>query len=196
MGNRQQTVARLSSTTKKRIEICILAGGLSSRMGRDKAALRLGNRTMLSMVRSAARISGYAVRVIRRDVVPRCGPLGGVLTGLMTSSAERVVFLACDMPFVTAELLIHVINKTRSDRALFIAKQSKVGFPFVLPTSARELVSKQIEKGELSLHELARRLGAEKLKVPQKFSGELENVNTPAKYQWARKRNSRFSSLF
>lgn len=58
------------------VEVFILAGGLSARMGRDKARLRLRGRTLLAWVRAAARATGWPVRVIRRDLVPRCGPLG------------------------------------------------------------------------------------------------------------------------
>jgi molybdopterin-guanine dinucleotide biosynthesis protein A len=74
-------------------------------MGRDKARLRLGQRTMLGRIRVAARATGLPVRVIRRDAVPRCGPLGGIYTALQSTRAEAVLFLACDMPFVTPELI-------------------------------------------------------------------------------------------
>src|SRR6266566_1093085 len=91
------------------VEICILAGGLSRRMGRDKSRLRLGRRTMLGHIRGEARKLGFPVRVIRRDAVPRCGPLGGVYTALKTTRAHAVVFLACDMPFVSADLIAFLL---------------------------------------------------------------------------------------
>src|SRR4051812_49032994 len=81
-----------------RCGICVLAGGLSSRMGRDKADLRLGGRTLLGFIRAEARGLGLRLRIIRRDLLPRCGPLGGLYTGLKTSRAEAEIFLACDMP--------------------------------------------------------------------------------------------------
>src|SRR5262245_53027899 len=65
-----------------RFGAAILAGGRSSRMGRDKSRLRVGRRTMLTHAKQAAQALGLPVRVIRRDIVPRCGPLGGVLTAL------------------------------------------------------------------------------------------------------------------
>ena len=52
-------------------EVFILAGGLSTRMGRDKSKLRLGRRTMLSIIREMAQQLHFPVRVIRRDLVPR-----------------------------------------------------------------------------------------------------------------------------
>ena len=58
-------------------EICVLAGGLSSRMGSDKAGVRIGGKTMLWHIQRAVEPLALPFRVIRRDTVPRCGPLGG-----------------------------------------------------------------------------------------------------------------------
>ena len=85
----------------ERTIVCILAGGLSQRMGRDKSRLRLGSHTLISHIRATLKDSGWPVRVLRRDVVDRCGPLGGIYTALCTTRAEVVIFLACDMPFVS-----------------------------------------------------------------------------------------------
>ena len=57
-------------------------------MGRDKSLVQLGRRTLLQHVRTAARSLGVPVRVIRRDSVPRCGPLGGIYTGLKRTRAD------------------------------------------------------------------------------------------------------------
>src|SRR5439155_4029677 len=95
----------MKSQRQPAVEICILAGGLSERMGRDKSRLRLGRRTMLGHIRRVAREVGLPVRLIRRDAVLRCGSLGGVYTALQTARADAVMFLACDMLFVTTALL-------------------------------------------------------------------------------------------
>src|SRR5258706_6638023 len=87
-------------------EVCILAGGLSRRMGTDKARLRLGSRTMLQHVQAAAKATGLPVRVISKDLIPNCGPLGGLYTALKTTKHDAILALACDMPFVTPDLLI------------------------------------------------------------------------------------------
>ena len=100
----------------------ILAGGRSSRMGRDKAELMLtlpsGERfTMLQLVHRAlepvcdetlvvggpARAGVDAKRVA--DMFPDAGPLGGILSALLASSNERVFAVACDMPFVDTQAI-------------------------------------------------------------------------------------------
>ena len=100
-----------------RLTGAILAGGRSTRMGRDKAELMLtlpsGERlTMLQLVHRAlesvcdetlviggpARAGVDARRIA--DRFPGAGPLAGILSALLASSNERVFVVACDMPFV------------------------------------------------------------------------------------------------
>src|SRR5438046_804749 len=156
------------------IEICILAGGLSRRMGRDKSRLRLGRRTMLGHIRGEARELGLSVRVIRRDAVPRCGPLGGVYTALKTTRADAVMFLACDMPFVSAALLRAMHRRFgEGNKYLFVRSEDTVGLPFLLRRDALATVTKQIESGRFSLHELARALKAKTFCPPASQRAEL-----------------------
>ena len=174
---------------KLQIGICVLAGGLSRRMQRDKARLRLGRRTLLGHVRALARSLGCPVRIIRRDLVPRCGPLGGVLTALSTSRAEAELFLACDMPFVSPKLLVEVIARFQvRRRALFVVEEGRPGFPFLLPRGAQKTVLDQIDQELFSLRALAQRLRANRLRPSPAQARGLFNVNTPADWEEARAR--------
>src|SRR5207247_9829449 len=44
----------------------------------------------------------------RADRIAGCGPLGGLHTALLESKGERTIVLACDMPYVTAAMLLHL----------------------------------------------------------------------------------------
>src|SRR6185436_18703729 len=73
----------------------VLAGGLSTRMGRDKAQLRWGRQTLLQRAMERAGALGWPVTVIRQDRVPRRGPLGGIDTAFRGgASVSRAVRLA------------------------------------------------------------------------------------------------------
>ena len=160
------------------LEICILAGGLSTRLGQDKARLRFGRRTMFSIIRDEAAKVGYPVRVIRRDLVPRCGPLGGIFTALKTTRADAVLFLACDMPLVTAKLLRRLVSASGAKmRPVIVAQDNRVGFPFLLPRTAMAEVEAQIGEKQFSMHALAAKTKARTLRVPMR-SNELFNINT------------------
>src|SRR5437868_193761 len=89
----------------------LLAGGRSSRMGRDKALLAVGNSTLLEIVAARVRDAAGSVIVIgppdhyaylgltvQADLIPDCGPLGAVYTALKTSEADWNLLVACDMP--------------------------------------------------------------------------------------------------
>ncbi len=97
-------------------------------MGRDKSRLKPDRRTLLAHIRLGAKSPGLPVRVIRRDLVPRCGPLGGVFTALKTTRTDAVRFLACEMPFVRAALLKTLLRRFgKTKRALFAPKNGDAG---------------------------------------------------------------------
>jgi molybdopterin-guanine dinucleotide biosynthesis protein A len=97
----------------------VLAGGRSRRMGQDKALLRLNGMTFLErsirtvqpvvkrVVVAGGQDGRYALPGITTigDPIPGCGPLGGILAALEESSADAVCILACDLPFVTTDLI-------------------------------------------------------------------------------------------
>ncbi len=155
-------------------------------MGRDKAKLRFGRGTMLGHLRRAAEAGGFPVRVIRRDSVPRCGPIGGIYTGLKSTRAEVVLFLACDMPFVSTELIRFLVEEgNRSKKALFVRSEGGVGFPLVMRERHLEAVSEQIRDEEFALHKLAKRIRAGIIQPPRGRSGQLRNVNTLTEWEEA-----------
>jgi molybdopterin-guanine dinucleotide biosynthesis protein A len=156
-------------------------------MGRDKSRLRLGRRTLLGHARAVARAAGLTVRVIRRDAVPRCGPLGGVVTALQNSRREVEVFLACDMPFVTPSLVRRLVRKLGPRRrAVFAESNGRAGFPFVLRVAALPTVRTQIARGQFSLQTLARALRAARVRLSARSANALANINTAEELKQAR----------
>ena len=97
----------------------VLAGGKSQRMGRNKALMELGGKTLISrvldklsrlcdeLIISASEVEKYAhlpARVVP-DAIPGRGALSGVHTGLAAMRNERAVVVACDLPFLSLPLL-------------------------------------------------------------------------------------------
>jgi molybdenum cofactor guanylyltransferase len=108
----------------------VLAGGKSSRMGADKAFLHFGGQRLLeralavlrtacgqvAIVGDQAKFSDHGVVV--GDVFPGCGPLAGIHSALVHSSAELNLMLAVDMPFVSTELLAFLIAAAENSEAM------------------------------------------------------------------------------
>ena len=156
-------------------------------MGCDKSRLRLGRRTLLGHVRALAVKAGLPVRVIRRDLVDRCGPLGGIYTALKTSRATAELFLACDMPFVSILTMRQLLRRAGArPKAVFVERNDMVGFPFLVPVTALSKVEEQIRTKSHSLQRLAASLEVQRLSLPSSRKHELFNVNTPEDWRWAR----------
>jgi molybdenum cofactor guanylyltransferase len=105
------------------IEGFILVGGASSRMGRDKARLILEGRSFVERVAGAVRAVAERVRTVGAkgfeaggalpnvpDVYEAWGALGGLHAALSACSAEWALVVACDLPFVTADLLARLLG--------------------------------------------------------------------------------------
>jgi molybdenum cofactor guanylyltransferase len=96
----------------------ILAGGNSSRMGANKALLKIGNTTVIEKIVEEMKMITNELIVVTNtfddfqflglplvaDVRKGLGPLAGLEAGLMASSNESNMITACDMPFVSQSL--------------------------------------------------------------------------------------------
>lgn len=104
----------------------ILAGGKSTRMGRDKAFVTLEGRTLLDRMLEAARSVTDDVRIVGdrakfeefapvvEDIFPACGPLAGIHAALRASNRDLNLILAVDVPFVSLALLQYLISRAKS----------------------------------------------------------------------------------
>jgi molybdopterin-guanine dinucleotide biosynthesis protein A len=95
----------------------ILAGGLSSRMGTDKAELIRGNSSMINFCHELLDDCGVnSVRVSRnvgegiRDIFEQSGPLGGIYSAIKTIQTGAVLIVPVDMPLLVAGDLIKLIE--------------------------------------------------------------------------------------
>src|SRR5215211_6833593 len=95
------------------IEAFILAGGASRRMGTDKSQLRLEQQTFTERISETLLQITDLVTIVGRndahlsgipDIYPQWGALGGVHAALAACERDWAIVVACDLPFVTAEL--------------------------------------------------------------------------------------------
>ncbi len=116
----------------------LLAGGHSSRMGYDKALIQLGSYRVIELVARAmetvcdsvilsANSTDYDFLGLQRvaDEVKNIGPVAGLHASLKHSLSDKVLAVSCDVPFVSVELLAHLIEKAESDDATILMHQQK-----------------------------------------------------------------------
>jgi len=122
----------------------VLAGGASSRFGRDKALAELQGQTMLlrtaklvASVTSAVKIVSPTAKLAEAeyetvaDRWPGEGPLGGILTALVDAKKQSgeaaALIVSCDMPFLTRNWL-----------SFLAGRASESGAEAIVPKSAQE----------------------------------------------------------
>ena len=111
----------------------VLCGGRSTRMGQDKASLIFGGETMIERaVRVMHEVADEVIVVARaeqpmpagvravHDPVEDLGPLAGIVAGLLASSTDVNVIVACDMPLVRAAVLRR-LAELRGDADICVA---------------------------------------------------------------------------
>ena len=101
------------------VSCAILAGGLSSRFGQDKALIEIGGEILIERVASRLRkvtddlfIAGnnlsrfehMGLRLVQ-DLVDGMASLGGIYTALESALHPHVFVVACDMPFLDLNLI-------------------------------------------------------------------------------------------
>ncbi len=182
----------------------VLAGGRSSRMGRDKAALEYDGRPQtirafellrpycvavyLSNRRAQAEAPGHAGLPQIHDTAENLGPLGGILAAFDFKPEAAWLVVACDLPFLDANTLAALIRARDRNRIATAFKSAHDSLPEPL----------------CALYEpecvpVIRRLLAEGIRCPRKIMLRsnvrlldpvnpvaLDNINFPAEYERAR----------
>jgi molybdopterin-guanine dinucleotide biosynthesis protein A len=141
MARARQPPREWYESMMQRTVAIILAGGASTRMGRDKAAIEVGGRSLLQWVADAAVEAADSLVVVQApgadapplsarvplhfvaDAVLGAGPLAGLLAGLEAVAAaetEVALVLACDQPFVRPALL-RLLASTAAEAGAVVA---------------------------------------------------------------------------
>ncbi len=120
---------------KKDISVGILAGGRSSRMGRNKALIKLNNESMINTL--IRELSGFKEVVISGnkrgiyedmgcavlyDENKDIGPIEGIRQVIRYASSDYVFICACDMPFISSELVEYIAGYISSDYDCYVIR--------------------------------------------------------------------------
>jgi molybdopterin-guanine dinucleotide biosynthesis protein A len=205
------------------ISAAILAGGRATRLGgADKASLVVGGSRIVE--RQLAALAGVTgdLRIVVADTAPAAngapganaprygdlgvrvvpdaiagaGPLGGVYTALLDARHERVLILACDLPFVTAAFLERLAAEGRTGEQVdAVVPRTRRGLEPLCAVYAKACAGRAralIARGDLRMTALladlhVRELGHEAL-APYDEETLFDNVNTPHDYARARGR--------
>ncbi|MDA3914987.1 molybdenum cofactor guanylyltransferase [Oleiagrimonas sp.] len=183
----------VTGTESGRCTGIVLAGGRSSRMGRDKALLDWHGRPLIDHQIDTLRSAGAnPVRVSgdrpahdgMADPVPHAGPLAG-LSGMAAHLADgHLLVMPVDMPRMTPGLLERLRTAT-SDSACLRFKDRVLPMRLRLDAATRtalDALMAQPEARARSLRALQQRVGTSELDVAPDENVQFTDCNTPE--QW------------
>lgn len=185
-------------------KITILAGGNSTRMGRDKARIEYRGESLLRRIARRASSVADEVCIAGRtcpedwplphirflpDRAPDRGPLEGLLCALMHFRSPTAL-VACDMPLLSADALAWLLSTHRTWYESFLCSARSHGLVIerdgepeplfsVYHPAASDLVKRRLSERKRSLRGLIREGDFATRTVPEPFADQLRNVNTP-----------------
>jgi molybdopterin-guanine dinucleotide biosynthesis protein A len=192
-------------STRNPFTAVLLAGGRSTRMGRDKATLVIDGEPLWQRQLATLRAldpaellisgpldgpwSGAGVEVVPDDR-PGFGPLGGLATILTRMRYERLLVLAVDLPAMTADFLRSLLGACPADRGIVPALDGRFEpLAAIYPRTLHGMVVRGLKGGGYSLQPLvALGLAEGLLAVHPVGEGDrclFHNLNTPADFDGA-----------
>lgn len=148
----------------------ILAGGASTRLGRDKGSEPLLGKPLLQWV--AGKVAQVAAEVlvvkaagqklppleadrplrVVNDVLPARGPLGGIYTGLREARFDLALAVGCDMPLLCVPLLQELLRLSEGYDVVMPTRRGRTqALHAVYRGSCLEPMRRELEAGRLKV---------------------------------------------
>ena len=177
----------------------ILAGGESTRMGKNKAFIEINGKRIIDRTVSLFReifddvllvtntpldYIELKIRIVT-DLVPGKGSLGGIYTGLFFSSSPKAFFVGCDMPFLDRRVIQYFLGLAQTaDIVVQRTKDYWQPLHAVYPRTLLKPIERLLQQGELSIIQAyqgrrVREVTGEELKPFDPDLHTLSNINTP-----------------
>lgn len=186
---------------KTRLSMTVLAGGLSSRMGCDKADLKYRGKTFLQTQIEKGKqlgieeimVSGYrgntcSERIVK-DRYPQRGPLGGLEAAFRETRREYSLVITVDVPLITVGVLRGLIRDFRQSRIQGNGSQVRVirhrnhiePLLGIYATDLTDVIEREIAEGKGSVVRFLEKIGYD---VSENAAPEnvFVNINDPESY--------------
>lgn len=178
----------------------VLAGGESSRMGREKALMKYNDRTLIEYsLESISGIEGKPLIISNNrevadflegiEVIPDFllgrGPLGGIYTAFKHTK-DDIVIVACDTPLLKKETVERLVTEWgNADISVYMNEGKIYPFPGIYSISLVKAVEKRLEGAgrELSLQDFIRSTRDVKYIEITENVDTLSGINTPEDYR-------------
>ena len=191
------------STTGCGVTAIILAGGKSSRMGRDKAFLEFRGKTfsefLIGLVspmvdeillvvddRNKFPSSTPNVKIVE-DKIKGQGPLVGIWSGLLEIKNDSAFVLSCDMPLVRTAQLENLRDQDSADADVICfvdAEGRPQPFPAIYKKGCAGKMDFVIQRGQFAMKDFLKKAVVKTVSRAQGISTDFFNVNTKEDYEF------------
>lgn len=182
----------------------ILCGGKSTRMGRDKAGLPIGEECFLDCIEKNLAGAGEILLSVQKkmdyperkfkhveDIYKNCGPLGGIHAALKVCKYPLLFVVACDMPCVDWEVareLQKILEESPEnlDAVIPVGEEGQVhGLGGIYRKQVAEVIQQYLESGGRSVQKLLKMMQVRYIPVRLLNDGQrkLKNINTLEDYR-------------
>lgn len=181
-------------TQKKALTGIILAGGKSSRMGREKGLLLLDHKPFVQHIAEALQPLVQEIIIVGdhneydqfgykrvQDIFKNAGPVGGLYAGLLSSTTSGNFVISCDVPLITTALLSKLLDSEEEyfDVIQFETEDKSMPLIALYKKRCAAKCKKQLETGEKRLRKLVASLSTKSIPVDEKEYLLVSNINTP-----------------
>lgn len=178
----------------------VIAGGESSRMGREKALMQYLDRALIEYSLDAVAGLGDPPLVVSNnpevrnylrdiEVIPDFllgrGPLGGIHAALEHTRSD-IIIVACDAPLLVNNVVTRLVKaRGEADIAVYVSEGKIYPFPGVYGLALLPSIEKRLEGAgrELSLQDMIRSTPAVRYVEIEDGVDALVGINTPDDYK-------------
>ncbi len=163
----------------------IIAGGLSERFGEHKTRVKIGNRELIDFAIQLAKSLSDQVIIVHgeqddyadkhlphvADLVPRCGPMGGIYTALNQAKTPFVATIPADVPLLPVKVY-EVLFQEKDHTAPVVAISHRGMEPLIgiWHEQLKNQLKTRIEEANFSLHEFLQEMGVRKVSIADRLT--------------------------
>ena len=179
----------------KTIAVSILCGGKSSRMQSEKGLVLFQGVPFIEHIIKAVLPIASQIQLITnsvdydylaykkiKDIELDKGPIGGIYSALTHSNSELNLILSCDIPLISTELLLELIQKHEEKMQISVFSDSEQIHPLIGIYSKKilQILKEAINNSNLRMMDIIHNVDAQIIKVGADKSNQFRNINSVA----------------
>ncbi len=178
----------------------VLAGGKSSRMGQEKglvlhqgipfvqhicnALVQITDHIIINTANPAYTTLGYPCIP---DIIPDCGPVGGMYTSLYHTNTTYNIIVSCDVPLITPLVIRRLLTHHQADyNGTCYQHMPLIG---VYNQNIVTTLYNHIQAKQLKLQKVLETLCIQSLPITEDIMHYTTNINTPKEHTTAIQHN-------